>query len=619
MGVTRFTTFRHSTWLRTLLYALVLSITYLPSLSNSAFTIDDESLIQIPQLKAPLSPSLVKTIFTPGTHIDFYPIRDVAYWIQIHVFHADPLCLDMTIYHIFSIGLFFAILFYMGRIFERRIHSHFAIALMMALFAFLPFHAEMLMWASAQKDLLAILFGIMGVNQIDHWFLSESGARQSDWWKAIGFFLLSFMSKASLVLLPPVIFWGFWFRSFQLKPNKRRVALAYSTALTGLAVAWSILQSRIYEDVNDMRFLYPLPYRLQASLAALGREFLGIFNPNLNIVDVENWGTWLRDNSHFVPVGFAILAIAVTSGIYALIKKNKVILLSLAALAALYLPTSGLIFEHRNFYSTRYLEPALTFGYILLCCAVAKIQISRHWKPIAAAASIIIVSLLFFSSKEAEAWSSSRSVIEKSLSRHPDRISLKAYLLTTLRQENQWGRLTPVEVTQLKSLETEIADRCGLASNSREPDIQEERDDCMWTWMEVVLNPKNRGTEKFQKAASYLQAARARLLPQKVKQLELRTEILEASYGLRSLLSVDPETLVQVSGWGVMPQGRARIISALCLTGHIPEATLLYENYRSEHLIDKESVNEAVSSVSKKNWEAFKTLQTCFEVSSLDR
>lgn len=610
---------KYAPLLLSLLCSLTLTVTYLPSLSNGAFTVDDEALIQIPQIAAPASLSLLKTLFTPGTHIDFYPVRDLAYWVQIHIFQADPLCLNMTVYHLFSFALFFGILLCFSRILERRIQSKLALAFLTSIFAFLPFHSEMLMWASAQKDLLAILFGLMAMDQIDLWARSKGKDHLSRWLLAIVLLLLSFMSKASLVLLPPVVFLTFWLDLFNLETSKRRIALAFSATLTGIAFAWSMLQSRIYEDVNDMRFFYPFSYRLQASMAALGRETIGIINPNVNIVDIENWGTWLRYNLHFAPVGFSVLIVALGTGLYALVNKRKHLFVSVLALLALYLPTSGLIFQHRNFYSTRYLEPALICGYILLCSALSKVQVTRHlthrWRYVTAAASLVVVVFLSFSAKEAEAWSSARSVIEKSLSRHPDRLSLKAYLLTTLRQENQWGRLTSSQVSQLRDLEEEVANRCGLAPNSHQPDAQDDRDDCMWTWMEVILNPKNQGTDRFQKAANYLQTARARLLPQKLKQLELRTEILEASYGLRSQLTVAPETLIKASGWSVMPQGRASIISALCLTGHVPEATLLYEKYRSEHLIDKESVNDAFSNISKKNWEAFKTLQSCFDIS----
>lgn len=595
--------------------AIILTLIYLNGFSESAFTVDDETLIQIPQISAPASLSLLKTLFTPGNHIDFYPVRDLAYWIQVHLFRADPLCLNMTVYHLFSFGLFFGILFCMSRILERRVPSKLTLGLLTAVFAFLPFHSEMLMWASAQKDLLAILFGLVAMDQIDLWTHSKNQKHHSPWLLAILCFSLSFMSKASLVLLPPVVFLGFVLNLPGIETQKRHIAMVYSAVLSVMAFAWSMLQSRIYEDVNDMRFFYPFSYRLQASMAALGREITGIFNPNVNIIDIENWGTWLRFNSHFVPMGFLVLAIALGAGIYSIKKKNKSLFVSLIALATLYIPTSGLIFQHRNFYSTRYLEPALICGYLLFGCVVCKIEMTRYWKQAAASAALIIVALLTFSFKEADAWSSSRTVIQKSLSRHPDRLSLKAYLLTTLRRENQWGRLTRSEVLQLQALEHEIANRCGLSPHSRQPDDQDDRDDCMWTWMEVILNPKNRGTDRFQKAAAYLQTARARLLPQKIQQLELRTEIIEASYGRRPHLSVAPETLIKTSGWGVMPQGRARIISALCLTGHMPEATLLYEKFRSEHLLNNDSVNEVFSNIPKKNWESFKTLQSCFEVS----
>jgi hypothetical protein len=418
------------------------------------------------------------------------------------------------------------------------------------------------------------------------------------------------MSKTSLVLLPSVLALAFWFNPFHLNKEERKTALTYSVALSVICCGWALFQAKVYADINDMRFFYPLAYRINASAAALGREISGLIYPPLNIVDVENWGSWLRYNFHFLPVGFAAYSAYLIALGIALRKSNHALVLCLLALAALYLPTSGLIFQHRNFYSTRYFEPALVFSFLAVGSTLSRISTERIWKSAASILMILTACSFFFSSQESEAWSSSRSVIEKSLSRHPDRMSLKAYLVTALNKENQWGRLTSQEVTKLKALKMEIQNYCGLTENSAPPASSDERDDCIWSWTETLLNPKNRGTPAFHKASGYLQEVRSRLLPERLQQLELRTEILEASDGLRQTLTVEPAVLIRNSGYEAIPDGRARMIAALCLTGHTDQAKALAEEYSDKLLIDKWTISEVMSS--QKDPEKFRLLQRCF-------
>jgi hypothetical protein len=235
--------------------------------------------------------------------------------------------------------------------------------------------------------------------------------------------------------------------------------------------------------------------------------------------------------------------------------------------------------------------------------------------------ALLIASSIVGSMAESEAWSSSRATIEKSLSRHPDRLSLKAYLITALNVELQWGRLTHKEINQLKALKNEINTRCGLTEGTLPPASIEDRDDCIWSWMETLLNPQTRGTPAFQRAASYLQESRSRLLPQRLEQLEARTEVIEASYGLRKQLNIEPSQLIAKSGYEVTPEGRVRLIAALCLTGHISEAKRLNSEYTDKLLINLHTISEVISSSGKETGKRapedlviFKTLQSCFNL-----
>jgi hypothetical protein len=574
---------------------LALLFVYLPCLPGGGFLIDDASLVGIPLLRAPISLSWLKTLFTPGSHIDFYPVRDLAYWIQIHVLGGDADSLTMTVFRATSLGLFALTLYFMGRILSRYLRPV-IVSLSLVLFAVLPFHSEELMWASAQKDLLALLFGTMAVDQWEIFRRKQEVAGFLPRAVAITALLaLSLMSKASLILLPAVAWLSAWLDLPAFRPEVRKRALGLASVLVLTAVAWGLVQVFVYGQVNDMRLQYPLPYRMAASAAALGRELAGLLWPPLNIVDVENWGDWLDHNRGFVPLGAGAWAVGLAAAALAAWRRNASVLLGLAAFAALYLPTSGLVFEHRNFYSVRYLEPLLLGAWFW-----ATVHLGGLWekrsrtrpgieRAVPGAAFFALLFFACFSIRESEAWFSSRTVFEKALSRHPQRLSLLAHYRDALGEEERWGRLDRPSLDRLKLLREEVRRRCGISSDQVVLPSGSESGDCFSTWDRVVFGFEGEAPAAFQNAAVRHEAFVARFLPERVERVRAKRRILEIAGGMSSATPSEVRELLAL-GVRSLPEERFYGLAALCLAGDLEGARSLRSSLLEQGLLEERDV-----------------------------
>ncbi|MFM8269001.1 MAG: hypothetical protein ACKN9V_02340 [Pseudomonadota bacterium] len=105
------------TGIRPLILAATLAVvvfSYASNFSAPLFYMDDYQLLTIPQLQQPFSWPLIKTVFTPGFHVDFYPIRELSYWIDIHFFSTETFVLrahNALLFMGTGIGIYFILCF----------------------------------------------------------------------------------------------------------------------------------------------------------------------------------------------------------------------------------------------------------------------------------------------------------------------------------------------------------------------------------------------------------------------------------------------------------------------------------------------------------------------------
>ena len=324
-------------------------------LNEKFFPIDDGGLIPIPQIELPLNVNGLVSIATPGNHVDFYPLRDLSYYFDVHVLGGDLSGQDGSVYRIVNIVLFSFLVGVLVWILETWVGIYIATG-SVGLWAMHPIHAELMMWPAARKDGLAILLGAVAIA----FFLT---ATERKGWRfpllSLTVWILSLLCKSSLAFLPQVALVAFW-----LWPTLRKNRSLWSANLLAIAISfvYGPFQSWFYSNVNDMRLFYSWDYRLRASITALGRMVSGWIIPSVNAVDVENWGTWADLNQSFFWVGIFVWLILLLILFHAIQTRNKIKILSIVAFFVFYFPVAGLLFPHRNFYSVRYFEaPALAW------------------------------------------------------------------------------------------------------------------------------------------------------------------------------------------------------------------------------------------------------------------
>lgn len=401
---------------------------YNAGLDAASYIIDDQTLIGIPQLANKNPIQLLNFLFKyPEYHVDFYPLRDLSYWIDIHWFNAQAGASDSLI--IFRLHNFF--LFYIISILIYELTKELNFESELSFFLILiwmihPYHAELLMWVSSRKDLLGILFSLVFLLT----FLKAN--------KKISFIMcsLSILSLIATGLSKNLLGGISCFLALceiytSLKMKNRNLRILWGTSIFLISVVFGSIGGYFYSHINDMRFSYEFGYRIQSSLAALGRMLLGWINPSVNAIDVVNWGDWGNRNSKYIPIALIFTGLGIGYLISEIKKKRFSTLFYMGLFLAAYTPISGLIFPHRNFYSVRYFElPALVLLFFLMERLSRLDYLNNSYsnrKKYIRISCVLILLLtglsLFF---EAKNWISPQATILKAFQLDPTNPSLKS-------------------------------------------------------------------------------------------------------------------------------------------------------------------------------------------------
>lgn len=380
---------------------------YLPTIPQDFFSLDDNALIFIPQLGSKSLMGL-RSLFLPGYHVDYYPLRDLSYLLDIYLgdfkpwaFRVQNLC--------WALSVFFMLLG-LAKIWQKPLGLSLAIASFWLLH---PIHLETVVWISARKDLIA-LGGALASFYFFVRYYQKPGLISAA--SVICCLLVSFLSKASFILYPFVIFIGI------LLLDRKKIFLPAVMVL--IATVCACLQSWIYADVNDMSLSLKLGDRLLLSTAGLGKMMAGLILPWINVLETENNLQWLGHNRFYVRVGFAVWILWAGCFVFSVHKKKQVQSLWLMALLALYLPISGLIFPHRHFYSVRYIEPVFLCLIVWAISAINSVSFLKGQKSLLALVFLCVYSAGFLI-VNANDWSSALDIRKKSLMSSPKNAALK--------------------------------------------------------------------------------------------------------------------------------------------------------------------------------------------------
>lgn len=425
---------------------IFLFFAYHPGLSAPHFSTDDSILINITQIKKAFEIESLRSIFELGHNPDYYPVRDISYMIDQYFWNSDP----------FAARLHQLVLFFVSSIFLFLILSELRFSIVTALILTMtwlihPYHAETIMWLSARKDVLAILFALISI------YLSLLAFNKNNvflMWGSFCFFLLTILSKASFTLLPLILIAAIVLKIQKIENKKFYYPIALALILCLIS---SFGQSWYYSVINNMQRTIPFMDRLFLSITSLGRMTLGWVLPKLNGVDLENHGQWQGLNFNFFYTGLIIWIIALTTTVIALLRKNQKIIYALIILSLLYIPTSGLIFSHNIFYSTRYFEPIGLFLFILFGFWLNQ----KKTKIIMIITPLVLIFLGFNTIGEGKVWSSNIHIREKALLVTPENTNLQSLLFFDII--NDHSSVSTIEEikhqkeTLLKSIESQCS------------------------------------------------------------------------------------------------------------------------------------------------------------------
>lgn len=574
---------------------------YAPGLHEDLFLIDDQSLIQVPQILSPFSWEIVKVWLTPGAHVDFYPLRDLSYWVDIHVLGADGRGVDASVFRIQN-----AAWMVMAALWLRALISRMGLAPLWrdwipVLWLLHPVHSELWMWPSARKDVMALAFGLGSVTL----FLGH--ARRGRGWGpgigAVALFAASLLSKATFVLLPlsiPLCALLLGEKSW-LRP---RIVAIWGSALA-LGLLSAALQAGLYRGTTDMTFAYESSYRVQGVLSALGRATRGWIDPRVNAVDVENWGSWVDFNSRFLGWGVLAATAFLGASAWAAYRRSR-FLWALVICGAVYLPTSGLLFPHRNFYSVRYFEAALAVVLVAGACLLSRVRASE--RTLQGFLGILALLAALATRGEARNWEDGISPFTHALRVTPGQQALMRFKMNALLNEFRWGRLSTEGQAELAALKAALAEDC---SSDRIPDVLPNGHLCLGVWLEPLLNLKPHQDIAIDQWETLARRALARVNPEMKGRLERKIWIRQSLSAGEGRKPPDVPLLGQEKFRFATPGDRLEYWSFLCMLRDRDTARTWLEGQLRGRTLSQASLNDFILDWDGLNRAAAGRLRNC--------
>lgn len=432
------------------LFNIVFNLNYHSNFYEDFFSIDDLLLIQIPQMQAPFNFNLLKSLFTFGNHVDYYPIRDLSYWFDVNILGGSES--NTSAFKAMNLGYFYVLLLFLFLILFELTNNYFISLFATLIWSLNPFHNEMLFWVAARKDLLFLTFFSTSV----YFFIKDNKQNQksmSYYVLGLTFFILACFTKAAgvlAILALPVYYFLF--------KRKSRYAFLKSSIAVILSIAFVVLNRLNYADHNSMYFAYSFDYQLKAVFASLGRSIAGFFFTSYNAVDFENWGNWVEFNQKFIAYGYLFLFFLI--GLFiTLIKKQRIFLIFLTLFVLVLISIPGINPLHRNFYSVRYYE----LPFLIIFVAIF-VYISNYTNFPKTKFKIILMApcVFFFIShiSESSNWKSNLAVMEKSLSIAPSNPSLMRLYLTEFENLKRWGKVSASDIALAEKVKVELHKKC---------------------------------------------------------------------------------------------------------------------------------------------------------------
>jgi hypothetical protein len=338
-----------------------------------------------------------------ATHFQAYhPLHLLSYWLDVPWTGANP-----TVLHAVNLALWLIAVNLLLRVFTRLGLSNTAATLAAMACALHPVQVEVVSWATARKDVLALLFSAASLSQ--H-LRSERGTDRHAWLARL-FFVFAALSKTTALPLPAVMVAC----DALLRGRSLRRALAVQALALALALALGVQVTLIWSGENMLRPAAeagPLLARVAATYAhAIGTLFWPSAVSPLYPT---------RPVTYDAPMVWLGCAALLVGAILAYTSKARRAQFSLAAFALWMLPVSNVLPMY-FLYQDRYLSlplVGLSFGLGAAVDAL-RAQGARPGRVAGALAALAVVALGVRSAQYEGAWRSEERLWEHAVRAQP--------------------------------------------------------------------------------------------------------------------------------------------------------------------------------------------------------
>lgn len=338
----------------------VLGFRLLPSYWTDFFQVDDAALVDVPAFESRSATEALRVLFTPGTHVDFYPARDLS------VAADRAICGPMKpgCHRVQGWLLFVAITALLHSVLRLLSGRRMTASLLTACYVFHPLQAEMLIWISSRKDILGVLFALLFWRLLLA-FPDTLRTRMG----RVGTAVLLLLSKANYLFLPVA---GETAGALIETPFRRRRGFTIC-ALLAVSVGLGWLHWRQYHEFTPVDYHRPLAEKIPLAAINVGKYAEAILGAPDSRFSLDFGRSWTDAHEFEKNVGSLLLG-ALLVVLFVLWRRRSPSFAPLAGLFALWLPASALLSDHAVVFASRYAMPLLPFALMTIA--------GGRWNPL---------------------------------------------------------------------------------------------------------------------------------------------------------------------------------------------------------------------------------------------
>ena len=235
-----------STWRVVGLLAITV-FAYYPVL-DAGFIWNDDDLTAILAL---VDQGGLSAVWFSSEAFNYWPVTWTSYWLEHQVFGTDPDTglPDPTSYHVVNVLCHAMTCLLLWRVLARlEIPGAWLVA---AVFAVHPVNVESVAWITQRKNVLAMLFYLVSLNQ----FLEfEQSNRRWHYRVALGSFLLAMLSKGAVVAMPLVLLLRAWWKNGRVTRTDLFRAIPFlvvAIVMSGVAIWFQQVRAIGGETIRD--------------------------------------------------------------------------------------------------------------------------------------------------------------------------------------------------------------------------------------------------------------------------------------------------------------------------------------------------------------------------------